>query len=908
MRLLTTVLLGLSWAVSAIAQDSRRLILEFEQGTDHSRLRSDLASRKGVKILQSFTSKVFSGVSLEAPFDSVESLQALPPVARAWKARTLQLESQPSPAKAQASSSPEYNIHGITNVDRVHALGILGKGAKVGVIDTGVDYTHPALGGCFGPECKIAGGYDFIGNSSYPVGNEPPMPDNDPADIRGHGTHVTGIIAGKSNFFTGVAPEATIYAYKVFGTENAVLEDDIIAAYLRAEQDGCDVITASIINYSGWEDEPWAAVGTRLVESGIIVVNAGGNYGATAGPFLHSTGASGKYVLSAASIDASQRAIPGFNATSTLPNNQSSKKNTTTTTTTYPYYFDAFNNYRPWPTPMFNVPVVPISLNTTDENQGCEPFPEGTKNFTGAEVVLARRGGCFDGDKQLNLEAIGARYILLYDPVEMSASPAGNAIGLLALIQWEAGVAMIGAIEAGRNVTASFDLGTYVAFADAAGGDPSSFTSWGALPDLKIKPDIAAPGKNILSTAIGGGYETRDGTSQAAPYIAGIAALWIGKYGGRSVHGPEFAKALSAKIIQSGNPVPAVSYGGNPWGGLASVLQVGNGVVDAIKVLTYNTTLSWVKFGLNDTAHFQPSQSVDITNKGNTEVTYNFGFAPSLGFELLIPFDSEAFDITPRVKGYGELQPVNMVPSVQVPGALVIGPGETKTATFTFDYPKGFSNLPAYSGKIYIGGNNGEVLTVPYFGIASDLRAELGGIFPRGPLPPSVQWPRIWLGSEYPFATIEEKPYFNFSLEDNARDCPKLHTFYSWGTHEVRWDIFTPNYTESQWTYPPMTGQNGYVGSATYWPARDHEEKFDPATDDANATFPFPDFFQYRNAPGLFHGDFSEYWWFGKLANGSQIAVGNYTMRYAALVPFGDPARSEDWDKRVWSFEVVPLV
>ena len=45
---------------------------------------------------------------------------------------------------------------------------------------------------------------------------------------------------------------------------------------------------------------------------------------------------------------------------------------------------------------------------------------------------------------------------------------------------------------------------------------------------------------------------------------------------------------------------------------------------------------------------------------------------------------------------------------------------------FTFDYPRGFSNIPAYSGKIYVGGNNGEALSVPYFGVASDLRADLG--------------------------------------------------------------------------------------------------------------------------------------------------------------------------------------
>jgi len=510
------------------------------------------------------------------------------------------------------------------------------------------------------------------------------MPDNDPLDIRGHGTHVTGIIAGKSNFFTGVAPEATIYAYKVFGTENAVFEDDIIAAFLRAEQDGCDIITASIINYNGWEDEPWAVVGSRLVERGIIVINAAGNYGSSAGPFLHSTGASGKYVLSAASIDASERAIPAFNATFNLPK-------TPANTTTYAYYYhEGFNSeYSTWPTPVTNFPVIPLSLNSTSDNEACEPFPSGTPTFSGSEVVLVRRGGCFDAEKQHNLEAIGARFILLYDPESTDTndpSPDSNALSLLASIDRDPGLAIVDTIKVGGNVTASFDKSTYVAVNDPRGGIPSSFTSWGALPDLKIKPDIAAPGGNILSTAIGGGYETQSGTSQAAPYIAGVAALWIGKFGGRSVYGPGFAKELSAKIIHSGNPVPAVDGGGNPWGGLASVIQIGNGVVDALKVLTYNTTLSWVKFGLNDTAHFQPSQSVDITNKGSAEVTYSFGFAPSVGFELLIPYDNSSFGVTPVVKGYGFLEPISMVPTVQFPESVVVGPGETKTVTWVSSF------------------------------------------------------------------------------------------------------------------------------------------------------------------------------------------------------------------------------
>jgi len=314
----------------------------------------------------------------------------------------------------------------------------------------------------------------------------------------------------------------------VFGTEDAVFEDEIIAGYLRAEQDGVDIITASIINYNGWEDEAWALVGSRLVERGIIVVNAAGNYGGSAGPFLHSTGASGKYVLSAASIDASERAIPAFNATFNLPSSPSN-------TTKFAYYYNAeFNS--PWPTTVSHFPVIPLSLNTTTDNEACEPLPEGTPIFTGSEIVLVRRGGCFDLEKQNNLEALGARFILLYNPDSSGDhSPFLNnsALGLGAVIDTEPSLAIVNTIKAGGNVSASCDITTYIAVDDPTGGRPSQFTSWGALPDLKVKPDIAAPGGNIFSTALGGGYETQSGTSQAAPYIAGVVALWIGKYGGR---------------------------------------------------------------------------------------------------------------------------------------------------------------------------------------------------------------------------------------------------------------------------------------------------------------------------------------------------------------------------------------
>jgi subtilisin family serine protease len=70
-----------------------------------------------------------------------------------------------------------FSPHVMTGVDKLHAEGLNGNGIKIAVIDTGVDYTHPALGGGFGPGFKVIGGYDFVGEEFN--GIDPPKPDND---------------------------------------------------------------------------------------------------------------------------------------------------------------------------------------------------------------------------------------------------------------------------------------------------------------------------------------------------------------------------------------------------------------------------------------------------------------------------------------------------------------------------------------------------------------------------------------------------------------------------------------------------------------------------------------------------------------------------------------------------------
>ena len=81
--------------------------------------------------------------------------------------------------------------------------------------------------------------------------------------------------------------------------------------------------------------------------------------------------------------------------------------------------------------------------------------------------------------------------------------------------------------------------------------------------------------------------------------------------------------------------------------------------------------------------------------------------------------------------------------------------------------------------------------------------------------------------------------------------------------------IYEAGWTEQNWTYPPVEGENGYLGAATYWYNQENVNYFDPSQNDANDTLTYP----VTDVQG---GGWN-FWWFGKLGNGSQIANGTYT-------------------------------
>ncbi|KKY14433.1 putative serin endopeptidase [Diplodia seriata] len=200
---------------SAAAAVPKRFVIEYHG--DAAGLRA--APESGIRVVQTFDSDVFLGVSVEADGRSVDDLAQLAGVARVWPMKSIRLSPPTSGLRtfSDDAAAANYTVHTSTGVDKLHAAGVYGEGAVVAVVDTGIDYSHPALGG------------------AWPV--EEKTPDDDPMGQMGHGTHVSGIIAGQTDYWVGVAPKATLRGYKVFSTIDSTDEDTLIQSFLAAYAD-----------------------------------------------------------------------------------------------------------------------------------------------------------------------------------------------------------------------------------------------------------------------------------------------------------------------------------------------------------------------------------------------------------------------------------------------------------------------------------------------------------------------------------------------------------------------------------------------------------------------------------------------------------------------------------------------
>lgn len=451
--------------------------------------------------------------------------------------------------------------------------GFNGEGITVAILDTGVDYTHPDLVHAFG-DYK---GWDFVDN------------DNDPQEGPGqsHGTHVAGTVAA-NGVIKGVAPKANLLAYRVLGPEGGTTQD-VVAAIELAVLDGADIMNLSLGNRLNAPDWATSIALDWAMAEGVVAVTSNGN----SGPNNWTVGSPG----------ASKRAI-SVGATQ-LPYDVYSAKIFTSEGVGYPSSkvmgYDNVDDLLALNGNTYEFEYVGLGLS--------EDFKD--KDLDG-KIALIMRGVIPFVEKAENAKAAGAVGAIIFNHLEgeMPDIP-GMAVPTIKTTL-DDGIKLFAELTNGNNKVA-FDIEFFVTMPEMM----ANFSSRGpAVGTWMIKPDVSAPGVNIVST-VPGGYAAFQGTSMSSPHVAGAAALLLQKHPDWTVD--EVKAALMNTAEELIDPATGKPYPHNTQGA---------GSIRIVEALTTETLVipgshSFGKFVKEDGRQVE-RQSFTIKNLSDKRTTYSF--------------------------------------------------------------------------------------------------------------------------------------------------------------------------------------------------------------------------------------------------------------------------------------------
>ena len=582
---------------------------------------------QGIEVVGSVQS-VLNAVFVRASLEQAESIGALPGVASVSPVRRYE--------PMLKSVSEVVGVKGA----RVRLSGhqLFGDGLKIAIVDSGLDFDHAAFRDDSLPaladfpkgdashlnltSAKVIVVRSYVEHLNSRSVHSSSPDDNSPWDSSGHGTAVAMIAAGKRvesplGPVSGIAPNARIGVYKVFGTPGLnfyTADHVVIMAIEDAVEDGMEILNLSLGNptYYPWNatgsdcgfrassarcDPLTAAAQSAVEDFGRVVVVAAGNFG-----LLGSHWAPARTTINS----------PGDAPSVITVGQTGNAAHLTESVRIGEQVFNALSGSGPAPAGPLAAHAVLAS--EVGDPLACEPFPEGA--FLD-RIAVIDRSECFFLVKVEHADAAGAKGVVVInhegDELVEMALLAGTDIP--AFFVGSADGATIR--EAVSQEEALLTLDPMPMSEAREWQHVAVQSSHGPTLSLDPKPDIVAPGIDVYSAAPAynsqgvlfnpEGFRTVSGTSMAAPAVSGAAALVWQAFPSLD------ARQVSSALINSARPL--VSEDGE----LAPVTSAGAGALDIEAALrpTVLAVPSSLGFGSLKNSPLPIRRKLSVTNKSS---------------------------------------------------------------------------------------------------------------------------------------------------------------------------------------------------------------------------------------------------------------------------------------------------